>query len=129
MFDLGWSEMLVVLVIAIVVVGPKDLPKAVASISRYIRKARSMARDFQSGMDQLAKDTEFDEIQKEMKKATDFDIKNQLEEAMGPIDLDAEDDIKPEILDEAPEPGPETVNIAPPDDDVAKSDSSEVKAS
>ncbi len=129
MFDLGWSEMLVILVIAIVVVGPKDLPKAVASISRYIRKARSMARDFQSGMDQLAKDTEFDEIQKEMKKATDFDIKNQLEEAMGPIDLDAEDDIKPEILDEAPEPRPETVNIAPPDDDVAKSDSSEVKAS
>lgn len=124
MFDLGWSEMMVILVIAIVVVGPRDLPKAVASISRYIRKARAMARDFQSGMDQLAKDTEFDDIQKDLKKATDFDIKGQLENAMeGGDDFEA---VKPEIIDDADN---KVDDSAAEESPAAVKDSSEIKAS
>lgn len=122
--------MMVILVIAIVVVGPKDLPKAVASISRYIRKARAMAREFQSGMDQLAKDTEFDEIQKDLKEATDFDIKNQLESAMAGEDDFG--DVKPEIIDDISEstpgdsPAADSISEESP---AAAKDSSEVKAS
>ncbi len=132
MFDLGWSEMLVVLVIAIVVVGPKDLPKAIATISRYIRKARTMAKDFQTGMDQLAKDTEFEDIQKDIKKATAFDIKADLEKTLADIDPD-EDDMKPEIVDEdVPDfsaPGSIEPKTEAPVETVEEQDGSEVKAS
>ena len=45
MFDIGWSEMAVVALIALIVIGPKELPKAMRSLAKWTRKARSMARE------------------------------------------------------------------------------------
>ncbi len=56
MFDLGWAELLVIGVVALIVVGPKDLPKLFRTLGRFTGKARAMAREFSSAMNQAADD-------------------------------------------------------------------------
>jgi sec-independent protein translocase protein TatB len=92
--------MVVVLVIAVLVVGPKDLPRAIATIGKYIRKARAMAREFQSGINDLAREAELDDIKKDI-SSTDFNIKKQVEDAVDPTGSmqGMFNDIKPEIKD------------------------------
>ena len=50
MFDIGGWEFLIVIVIAIIVIGPKDLPGAIRTVTGWIRRARELAREFQSGI-------------------------------------------------------------------------------
>lgn len=57
MFDLGWMELLIIGVTALVVVGPKDLPKMFKTIGTFVGKAKRMAREFQSTMEEAAEDT------------------------------------------------------------------------
>ncbi|MEH6525340.1 MAG: Sec-independent protein translocase protein TatB [Sneathiella sp.] len=101
MFDIGWAEMMFVVIIAVLVIGPKDLPRAIATIGKYVRKARSMARDFQSGIDDLAKETQLDEIKKDLQQSTDFNLKKQVEDAVDPTGSfeNMFDDVKPQIRD------------------------------
>lgn len=115
MFDIGWSEMVFVAIIAVLVIGPKDLPGAIASVGKYVRKARGLARDFQSGMDDLAKEANLDDIKKDLTGVGDFDIKKQIEDAVDPKgDFNTMfDDVKPEIIDAEPEK-PELLNDADP---------------
>ena len=54
MFDLGWSELLVIGIVALIVVGPKDLPGMFRTLGRFTGKLRRMARDFQRAMDDAA---------------------------------------------------------------------------
>ena len=56
MFDIGWQEFLLITVIAVVVVGPKDLPRVVRSGMEYVRKARAMAYEFRSGLEDVAQE-------------------------------------------------------------------------
>jgi sec-independent protein translocase protein TatB len=69
MFDIGWSELLVIAVVAIVVVGPKDLPRLMRSFGRYAGKLRRMASDFQKQFDQAISDGEFEELQQTYRSA------------------------------------------------------------
>ena len=66
MFDLGWSELLLIAVLALVVVGPRDLPRMMRMAGQYMAKARRMAREFQATFDELAKETEVDELRREV---------------------------------------------------------------
>lgn len=66
MFDIGWSELLLVLVVALVVVGPKDLPRLMRMIGRWVGKARRMADQFRANFDELARETELDELRREI---------------------------------------------------------------
>ncbi|PKQ04880.1 MAG: twin-arginine translocase subunit TatB, partial [Alphaproteobacteria bacterium HGW-Alphaproteobacteria-11] len=66
MFDIGWSELLIIAAVAIIFVGPKDLPRMMRTIGRYVTKVRSMAREFQSSFEDLARETELDELRKEV---------------------------------------------------------------
>ena len=69
MFDLGWSEMAVIAVVALVVIGPKDLPVVLRTVGQYVRKARAMAAEFQSGIEQMARETELEQMRKEIEAA------------------------------------------------------------
>lgn len=66
MFDLGWSELLVIGVVALIVVGPKDLPVMFRNVGRMMGKARGMAREFTSAMNAAADETGMREVQREL---------------------------------------------------------------
>jgi sec-independent protein translocase protein TatB len=64
MFDIGWSELLVIAVVAIVVVGPKDLPRLMRSFGHYAGKLRRAASDFQRQFEEAMRESEVDEVRK-----------------------------------------------------------------
>ena len=64
MFDIGWSELLVIAVVAIVVVGPKDLPKLMRSFGHYAGKLRRAASDFQRQLEEAMRESEVEEVRK-----------------------------------------------------------------
>jgi sec-independent protein translocase protein TatB len=66
MFDLSWSHILIVLVVALVVVGPKDLPKLMRMVGSWLGKARAMAEQFRSSFDEMARQSELDELRSEI---------------------------------------------------------------
>lgn len=56
MFDIGWTEMALVAVVALFVVGPKELPHLLYKLAGYWKKVRGMAREFQSGIDDIIRE-------------------------------------------------------------------------
>lgn len=70
MFDLGWTELLVIGVVALIVVGPKDLPVLFRNVGRWVGKARGMAREFSRAMNEAADEAGVSDIQKGLKTAT-----------------------------------------------------------
>ncbi len=70
MFDIGFSELLLIGVVALIVVGPKDLPVMFRTVGRYVGKAKSMAREFQRSMEDAADATGFKDIQEDIKGVT-----------------------------------------------------------
>lgn len=70
MFGMGWSELLVVGVVALIVVGPKDLPVLFRQIGQFVGKAKGMAREFTSAMNDAADESGMRDISKTLKSAT-----------------------------------------------------------
>ena len=70
MFDLGWTEMLVVGIVALIVIGPKDLPVLFRNVGRWVGKAKGMAREFSSAMNQAADESGVKDLQKTIRAAT-----------------------------------------------------------
>lgn len=64
MFDIGSSEFLLIIVVAVLVIGPKDLPRALYKLGQVIGKARGMARHFRSGIDAMMREAELAELEK-----------------------------------------------------------------
>ena len=68
MLDIGFPEFLLISFVLLIVVGPKDLPKVLRSLSSFIRKIKSMASQFHSGIDDLANEAEISDLRKEVNK-------------------------------------------------------------
>lgn len=64
MFDIGSSELLLIVIVAIVVIGPKDLPRALYKVGQIVGKARGMARHFRTGIDAMVREVELQELEK-----------------------------------------------------------------
>lgn len=71
MFDIGWSELLVIGIVALIVVGPKDLPKMFRTLGQITAKARGMAREFQRAMDDAADQTGMRDVARDLRKMSD----------------------------------------------------------
>ena len=84
MFDLGWSELAVIALIALIVVGPKELPQILRTAAHWMRKARSMAREFQSSVDEMVREAELDEAKKTMESVRHMNLDKQIEETIDP---------------------------------------------
>ncbi|MEX0304399.1 MAG: Sec-independent protein translocase protein TatB [Leisingera sp.] len=70
MFDLGWTELLVIGVVALIVVGPKDLPVLFRNVGRFVGKAKGMAREFSRAMHDAADEAGVNEVAKGLKAAS-----------------------------------------------------------
>ena len=68
MFDIAWTELLVILVVALVVVGPKDLPRMMRTVGQWAGRARAMADQFRRSFDDMARQSELDELRSEVNR-------------------------------------------------------------
>jgi sec-independent protein translocase protein TatB len=84
MFDIGWQELFVIGVVALIVVGPKDLPKVLRGAARVLNKARGMSREFQAGLAEMAREVELDEIKRNVERTARFDLDEELQKAVDP---------------------------------------------
>lgn len=84
MLDIGWSEIAVIAVVALLVIGPKDLPRALATVGKWVRKARMLAREFQSNVDEMVRQSELEDLRKQVDEARSFNLKTQFEKAVDP---------------------------------------------
>ena len=71
MFDIGYSELLLIAVVALVVIGPKDLPNVMRTVGKWVGKARGMARHFRSGIDTMMREAELEEMEKKWREDND----------------------------------------------------------
>jgi len=67
MFDIASSELLLVVLVALLVIGPKDLPKALRVVGKWVGKARGVAAHFRSGFDEMVRQSELEELEKKWK--------------------------------------------------------------
>ncbi|HVO15450.1 MAG TPA: Sec-independent protein translocase protein TatB [Alphaproteobacteria bacterium] len=84
MFDIGWSELAVIALVALLVIGPKDLPKAMRTAALWIRKIRSLANEFQSGLNEIVREAELDELKRDIDRATSADVKSHIANTIDP---------------------------------------------
>lgn len=84
MFDIGWSEMAVIAVVALVVIGPKELPNALKTFAYWSKQARKMAREFQSGVDEIVREAELEEARKAVTSVSGRSVNQMLEKSIDP---------------------------------------------
>jgi sec-independent protein translocase protein TatB len=70
MLDIGWSELIIIGVVALIVIGPKDLPEMFRTLGRFTGKLRSMSRDFQRAMESAAKESGVKDVATDLKTMT-----------------------------------------------------------
>lgn len=90
--EFGFFELIVVAVAALVVVGPKDLPKLLRGLGGVLAKVRGLAAEFRAAFDQMARETELDELRDEVRRMKDDNpiaaAKRDVESAIDPIRRD-----------------------------------------
>lgn len=84
MLDLGWSEMAVIALLALIVIGPKDLPKVLRTLGQFMRKARSLSREFQSGLDEVVREAELEDARKAIEKTRPGSLDREIRKALDP---------------------------------------------
>jgi sec-independent protein translocase protein TatB len=99
LLDFGWSELMLIGLVALVVIGPKDLPRALRVAGYWVRKARTLSREFQSSVEQMVREAELDEMRQELKKATEIDLDKEFRHAVDPTGSLGESLKPPELPD------------------------------
>src|SRR5580704_8232864 len=87
MFDIAWSELFVIMVVALVVVGPKDLPKLMRAAGQWAGRARAMADQFRRSFDDMARQAELDELRTEVNRLKNTPMTDLDYESFGITDL------------------------------------------
>ena len=125
MFNIGWSELLVIGIVALLVIGPKELPGALRTLGQWVTKVRRMASEFQNQFHEAMREAELAELKKEVDemsaKAQSYarfdpvdDIRKDIENAAGPLpDLDAPTTVTAQSSTAEPAPAPAESAPAP----------------
>jgi len=118
MFDFNWSEIALIVIVALVFIGPKDMPVAIRTLGRGIRSLRRMASEFQTHVEDMVREADLGEAREQFRDLKRFDVRGQFMKA---IDGDRTirnslDSLESKRRDPAPAPGftpPETMPVQP----------------
>ena len=128
MLDIGWTELMVIGVLALLVVGPKELPRLMRTVGQFVAKARGMARDFQRSMEDAAREadlSDFTDLKRDVEKMgrTNYgDMAKKSSDSLNrsakkPAETGGSEALAPETRDEtraASEPAPDPAPPAEP---------------
>ncbi len=99
MFDFAWSEIVLIGAVALIAIGPKDMPAAIRTVSGMIKKARRMAAEFQTHVDEMVREADLGDVKKAFNDIRNLDIAGALEKHVDPDrsirNTFAEDPFKP----------------------------------
>jgi sec-independent protein translocase protein TatB len=84
MFDFAWSEILLIGAVALIAIGPKDMPAAIRTVSSMIKKARRMAAEFQTHVDEMVREADLGDVKKAFNDIRNLDIAGALEKHIDP---------------------------------------------
>ncbi len=108
MFD-SWSEIFVIALVALVVIGPKDLPKVLRTIGQWVGKAKRVSYEFKRHVDDMVRESELDEVRQQIRNATNTDPGAYVENTIDPdkklreaIEFGGEELVNVKLPDNAP---------------------------
>jgi sec-independent protein translocase protein TatB len=112
MIDLSWSHILLVVIVALVVVGPKDLPRLMHTVGRWMGKARQMADQFRKSFDDMTREAELDQLRAEIDSLRSgrplADVERDLQKSVLPPEYGAKPGSSPAgASTAAPSPAPQ----------------------
>jgi sec-independent protein translocase protein TatB len=111
MFDFAWSEIALIGVVALVLIGPKDLPVAIKAVTAMIKKARRMAAEFQTHVDDMVKEADLHEVRDQIREFRSLDIRGTIARA-----VDDDGSIRKAFEDPIRTPPPPAVpTVVPPE--------------
>ena len=84
MFDIGWQELFIIAALAIIVIGPKELPRVLRAAAGMVRKARMLASEFQGAINDAAHEADLDDLKKHLRENATVDTSNLIENTIDP---------------------------------------------
>ena len=84
MFDFSWSEIMEIGIVALIAIGPKDMPVAIRAITRVLKKMRRMAGEFQHHVDEMMREADLQDVQSTFRDLRGMNLKNTLNKFVDP---------------------------------------------
>ncbi|MFN3675509.1 MAG: Sec-independent protein translocase protein TatB [Sphingomonas pseudosanguinis] len=108
MFNIDSSEFLLVAIVALVVIGPKDLPKAMRVVGYWVGKARGVSRQFRQGFDNMVREAELEEMEKRWAAENERIMREHAADAPPAVNDPAPAPTSPALVDHSPDHGSAT---------------------
>jgi len=108
MFGFSWAEIGLIMAVALIAIGPKDLPVAIRTVTGMMKKARGMAAEFQGHVDEMMREANLAEVKTEINKLRKFDFKSAVEKQ-----IDPDGSLKAELSFDPMRPQPAAATPAP----------------
>jgi sec-independent protein translocase protein TatB len=93
MFEIGWSEILLIAVVAIVVIGPKDLPRVMRTVGQWVGKVKRMGREFQSQFNEALREAELEDVRKDIADIMSTDPLKDVKSEMSKVETGLRDNL------------------------------------